>query len=54
MDALKREIEAYWAGREEKFEALRLDELKSDKRQRWLEELRRRYAPILPLDWYRK
>lgn len=45
MDALKREIEAYWAGREEKFEALRLDELKSDKRQRWLEELRR-YLPM--------
>ncbi len=41
MENLKREIETYWAGREEKFEALRLDELNSDMRQRWLDELRR-------------
>ena len=41
MEHLKREIETYWAGREEKFEALRLDELNSDMRQRWLDELRR-------------
>ena len=39
MEKLKKEIEAYWAGREEKFEALRLDELNSDKRKRWLDEL---------------
>ena len=44
MEALKREIEAYWAGREAKFEALRLDELNSDKRERWLCELHR-YLP---------
>ena len=44
MDALKKEIEAYWAGREEKFEALRMDELNSNKRERWLYELHR-YLP---------
>lgn len=44
MEKLKREIEAYWAGREEKFEALRLDELSSEKRGRWLDELHR-YLP---------
>ena len=44
MEALKKEIETYWAGREEKFEALRLDELNSEKRERWLDELRR-YLP---------
>ena len=45
MEQLKREIEVYWAGREEKFEALRLEELKSDKRGRWLDELHR-YLPV--------
>ena len=45
MEALKKEIETYWAGREEKFEALRLDELNSEKRGRWLDELRR-YLPL--------
>ena len=44
MEKLKREIEAYWAGREEKFEALRLDEFSSDMRGRWLDELHR-YLP---------
>lgn len=42
MDDIKREIKDYWAGREEKFERLRLDELNSPKRQLWLEELRDR------------
>lgn len=41
MDHLKREITDYWTGREEKFEALRLEELNSDKRGRWLDELNR-------------
>lgn len=44
MEQLKREIEEYWAGREAKFEALRLDELNSDMGGRWLDELRR-YLP---------
>ena len=42
MEAIKREITDYWTGRVAQFEKLRLDELKSDKRQRWLYELRRR------------
>ena len=42
MEAIKREITDYWTGRVAQFEKLRLDELKSDKRQRWLDELRRR------------
>ena len=41
MEAIKREITDYWTGRVEKFEQLRLDELNSDKRGRWLDELRR-------------
>ena len=44
MNDIKREIIDYWAGREEKFEALRLDELNSNKRQRWLDEFHR-YLP---------
>ena len=44
MELIKREITDYWAGRVEKFEALRLDELNSDKRRLWLDELRR-YLP---------
>lgn len=44
MEAIKREIADYWTGRVEKFEALRLDELKSNKRRRWLDELHR-YLP---------
>ena len=44
MDELKRAIRDYWAGREEKFEALRLDEFNSDMRGRWLDELHR-YLP---------
>ena len=44
MEQIKREITDYWTGRVEKFEALRLDELNSDKRQRWLDELHR-YLP---------
>ena len=44
MEAIKREITDYWTGRVEKFEALRLDELNSDKRGRWLDELHR-YLP---------
>lgn len=44
MEDIKREITDYWTGRVEKFEALRLDELNSDKRQRWLDELHR-YLP---------
>lgn len=44
MEIIKREITDYWTGRVEKFEALRLDELNSNKRQRWLDELRR-YLP---------
>ena len=44
LEDIKREITDYWTGREEKFEALRLDELKSSKRQRWLDELYR-YLP---------
>ena len=39
MEAIKREITDYWTGRVEKFEQLRLDELNSDKRGRWLDEL---------------
>ena len=44
MESIKREITDYWTGRVEKFEALRLDELNSNKRQRWLDELHR-YLP---------
>ena len=44
MDDIKREIADYWTGRVEKFEALRLDELNSEKRERWLYELHR-YLP---------
>lgn len=44
MERIKREITDYWTGRVEKFEALRLDELKSNKRERWLYELHR-YLP---------
>ena len=44
METIKREITDYWTGRVEKFEALRLDELNSDMRQRWLYELHR-YLP---------
>ena len=44
MESIKREITDYWTGRVEKFEALRLDELNSNKRQRWLYELHR-YLP---------
>ena len=33
MENLKKEIESYWAGREEKFETLRLNELNSNKRE---------------------
>ncbi len=44
MENLKKEIETYWTGRVEKFEALRLDELNSNKRERWLCELHR-YLP---------
>ena len=40
MADIKREITDYWTGRVEKFEQLRLDELNSDKRRRWLDELR--------------
>lgn len=43
-DSIKREITDYWTGREEKFEALRLDELKSSKHDRWLDEFHR-YLP---------
>lgn len=41
MNDIKKEITDYWAGRVAQFEALRLDELKSEKRARWLDELRR-------------
>ena len=41
MEHIKREITDYWTGRVGQFEALRLDELGSDKRQRWLDELHR-------------
>ena len=41
MEAIKREITDYWAGRVEKFEQLRLEELNSPKRRLWLEELGR-------------
>ena len=44
MESIKREITDYWTGRVEKFEALRLDELNSNKRERWLYELHR-YLP---------
>ena len=44
MEYIKREITDYWTGRVEKFEALRLDELNSNKRERWLYELHR-YLP---------
>ena len=44
MEFIKREITDYWAGRVQKFEALRLDELNSNKRERWLYELHR-YLP---------
>lgn len=44
MEAIKREITDYWTGRVEKFEALRMDELNSDMRRRWLDELNR-YLP---------
>lgn len=44
MESIKREITDYWMGRVEKFEALRLDELNSSKRERWLYELHR-YLP---------
>lgn len=39
MEGIKREITDYWTGRVEKFEALRLDELNSNMRRRWLDEL---------------
>ena len=44
MNDIKREITDYWTERVEKYEALRVDELKSDKRERWLYELHR-YLP---------
>ena len=50
MDELKREIVDYWTGREERFEALRLDELNSNKRQRWLDELHEYLPSDRPLD----
>ncbi len=50
MDNLKRENETYWAGREAKFEALRLDELNSAMRQRWLDELHRHLPAGRKLD----
>lgn len=50
MSDIKREITDYWTGREVKFEALRLDELNSDKRQRWLDELHRYIPTDRPLD----
>lgn len=50
MEAIKREIAEYWTNREEKFEALRLDELNSDKRERWLDELRRHLPDDRKLD----
>lgn len=50
MEAIKREITNYWTGREAKFEQLRLDELGSGKRQRWLDELRPRLPRQTGLD----
>lgn len=50
MEALKREITTYWTGRVEKFEELRLDELNSDMRERWLAEFRRHLPAGRPLD----
>lgn len=50
MNDIKREITDYWTGREEKFEQLRLDELGSSKRQRWLDELRRHLPRQTGLD----
>lgn len=44
MNSIKQEITDYWTGRVEQFEALRLDELNSEKRERWLCELHR-YLP---------
>ena len=48
MEAIKREITDYWTGRVAQFERLRIDELNSNKRERWLHELRAR------LPWSRK
>ncbi len=44
MQQIKNEITAYWNGRAEKFETLRLRELKSAKRERWLCEIEK-YLP---------
>lgn len=50
MEEIKREIADYWTGRVNQFEALRMDELNSPKRQRWLDELRRYLPEWRPLD----
>lgn len=50
MESIKREITDYWTRREEKFEALRLDELNSNKRERWLKELMANLPAYRPLD----
>ena len=50
MEAIKREITDYWTHREEKFETLRLEEYNSNKRERWLEELRGNLPAGRPLD----
>lgn len=50
MGDIKRAIADYWTGRVEKFEALRLDELNSPMRGRWLDELHRYLPPGRALD----
>lgn len=50
MEVIKREITDYWTNRVEKFEALRLDELNSDKRECWLKELKENLPAGSPLD----
>ena len=50
MDGIKREITDYWTGRVAQFEALRLDELNSPMRGRWLRELRRHLPSGRALD----
>ena len=50
MEVIKREITDYWTNRVEKFETLRLDELSSNKRERWLKELKENLPAGSPLD----